>query len=99
MKTEQKIFKRSMSREELASFLEGVLAEIREGRLTAGGNVFTLPQVAEVEIEIEEKKGKKLELEIEWRLEYSGAAEETKPGTENDHGSEKAPEPAPDKEE
>uniref|UniRef100_A0A7C2IPZ3 Amphi-Trp domain-containing protein n=1 Tax=Ammonifex degensii TaxID=42838 RepID=A0A7C2IPZ3_9THEO len=69
MKTEQKIFKRLMSREELVSYLEGMLAEIKEGRLTAGDSVFTLPQVAEMEIEIEEKKGRKLELEIEWHLE------------------------------
>lgn len=93
MKTEQK-----MSREELVSFLEGVLAEIKEGRLTAGGNVFTLPQTAEVKIEIEEKKGKKLELEIEWRLESSDAAEEAEPDSDNDYSSEKAPESVPNKE-
>ncbi|MEW6573537.1 MAG: amphi-Trp domain-containing protein [Bacillota bacterium] len=67
------------TREELAAFLESVVAQIKEGKLTIDKTTVELPEKAEVEFEAEARKGKKeVELEIKWELdEKTGAPEET----------------------
>ncbi len=67
--------KRAVTRNELVSFLEGALADIREGKLTVEGTAVNLPEQAVLEVETKEKAGtmQKIELEIEWT--FSGGAE------------------------
>lgn len=61
--------KKIVPQSELVAFLEGVLAEIREGKLTVEGKTLNLPDAAAVELETEEKdETTKVELEIEWRV-------------------------------
>ncbi|MEW6181913.1 MAG: amphi-Trp domain-containing protein [Bacillota bacterium] len=61
--------KQLLARNELVLFLENVLAQIREEKLTIQEAVINLPAEAVVELEVENKEGDtKVELEIKWRL-------------------------------
>lgn len=65
--------KQEMSREELVSFLERILSELKEGKLTVAGLPLRLPDKAKVEIETETKKdGQEIELEIKWQVPAEG---------------------------
>lgn len=67
--------KQEMSREELVSFLERILSELKEGKLTVAGLPLRLPDKAKVEIEIEtetKKDGQEIELEIKWQVPAEG---------------------------
>jgi amphi-Trp domain-containing protein len=70
--------KRVVTRNELVSFLEGALTDIREGKLAVEGTTVNLPEQAVLEVETEEKAGtmKKIELEIEWS--FAGVPEAPK---------------------
>lgn len=63
--------KQEMSREELVSFLERILSELKEGKLTVAGLPLRLPDKAKVEIETE-KDGQEIELEIKWQVPAEG---------------------------
>jgi amphi-Trp domain-containing protein len=67
--------KRVVTQSELVSFLEGALADIREGKLAVEGTAVNLPEQAVIEVETEEKAGtmQKIELEIEWT--FAGGSE------------------------
>lgn len=70
--------KQEMSREELVSFLERILAEIKEGELAVAELPLRLPDKAKVEIETETKKdGREIELEIKWQVPAAGPEDST----------------------
>lgn len=71
--------KRVMAREELVTFLESVLTQVKEGRLTVDKITVELPHRAEVEFEIEaEHRLTEVELEIKWKfIEETAGAENT----------------------
>jgi amphi-Trp domain-containing protein len=78
-----------MTQNELVSFLESALAEIREGKLAIEGAVVNLPEQAVLEVETEEQAGnvQKIELEIEWVFPGGSGrpeAREKKPGEEDE---------------
>ncbi|MEW6446719.1 MAG: amphi-Trp domain-containing protein [Bacillota bacterium] len=73
-----------MTKEELVTFLESVLSQVKEGKLTVDETTVQLPDKAEVEIETEAKKGKKeVELEIKWEVEDKTAEEAESPEKQN----------------
>lgn len=75
--------KREMVRAELIAFLETVLRDLKEGKLTVAETTVDLPEKALVEVEIEPKKGKQtVELEIKWELAATGSPTNPEVGTE-----------------
>jgi len=86
--------KRVMAREELVVFLESVLTQVEEGRLSVDKITVGLPEEAEVEFEIEAEHGlTEVELEIKWKFAEETAGGE-KAGNEDEQRGEAPTEPA-----